>query len=252
MRLRSFAAVGMTTLVAAVAQAQDSIMVRHLLAVDVSRLTSFHRRYDIVVHQGDSATVIGAREVSLQPSELAGANGWLLVERRSGSVPSADSLFLAPDARPVRWSSALGPARLAAAFLGDTLMGATQVGIAKQNLLLAGRPDLLVSGSMVELILGLLPLGDSWRDSAAVLVLDPARREVIAVELAVLVAEELQTDSLVSRPTHVVALRSERQSILYWVDAETGAVLLMQQALPPHVGSLLEYRIRPDTVAVAP
>jgi hypothetical protein len=238
---------------ATVAQGQDSVSVRHLLALDISRLAPFQRSYDVIVYQGDSATVIGTRDVSLEAADLVGGvSGWLLVEGRSGAVPAADSLYLAPDARPMRWSSVVGPARLAAAFVGDTLMGATQVGTAKQNLLLPGRPDLLVSGAMVELALGLLPLADLWRDSAAVLAMDPARRTVVPVELVMLVAEDLQTDSLASRLTFLVALRSERQSVLYWVDAETGAVLRMQQRLPAHVGSLLEYRIRPDPVALAP
>ncbi len=232
--------------------AQEPIPVRHLLALNIARLAPFHRTYDIIVYRGDSATVLGTREVSLEPAEMPGVTGWLLVERRGGDVPAADSLYLAPDARPMRWSSTVGPARLAAAFVGDTLMGATTVGSAKQNLLLPGRPDLLVSASMVELVLGLLPLEDAWRDSAAVLALDPASRAIIPVELSMLGPEDIQTDSIAVRSTWVVAVRSERQSILYWVDVESGAVLRMQQLLPAHTGSLLEFRIRPspiDTVA---
>lgn len=233
----------------ATAGAQDSVAVRHLLALDISRLAPFQRRYDILVHQGDSTTLIGTREVRLEASDLGGVSGWLLVEHRTGAVASADSLFFAPDARPVRWSSAVGPARLAAAFVGDTLMGATTVSGSKQNLLVAGRPDLLVSGAMVELVLGLLPLVDQWRDSAAVLAMDPATRAVVPVELSMLGPDSLPVDSLTWRQASVVALRSERQSVLYWVDAVTGAVLRMQQLLPWHVGSLLEYRMREETVA---
>lgn len=230
---------------AAPSAAQDSIQVRHVLAVNIARLAPFHRTYDVIVHHQGVDTVIGTREVTLEPSELASAEGWLLVERRSGSIPATDSLFLAPDVRPVRWSSVVGAARLAAAFVGDTLMGATTVGRAKVNLLLAGRPDLLVSGAMVELVLGLLPLADEWRDSAAVLAADASRRVAVPVELTMLGPDDVRMDSVTSRPALVVSLRSERQSVLYWVDAESGAVLRMQQLLPPHVGSLLEYRLRP-------
>jgi hypothetical protein len=106
-----------------------------------------------------------------------------------------------------------------------------------------------VSGPMVELILGLLPLGDAWRDSAAVLAMDVARRTVIPVELSVLGVEYMLADSVLPRALNLVALRSERQTILYWVDAQTGAVLRMQQQLPSQA-TLLEYRIRPDTVAI--
>ena len=245
----SLASLGMTLLVAATAAAQDSIPVRHLLAVDVSRLAPFQREYDIVAYTADSSIHLGTRYVSLEAADLGGVSGWLLVERRTGVVPGADSLFIAPDARPLRWSSNVGPARLAAAFVGDTIMGAMSMGAAKQNVLVGGRPDLLVSGPMVELILGLLPLNDSWRDSAAVLALDVARRSVLPVELSVLAVEYVPADTMVERPTYLVALRSERQTILYWVDAETGAVLRMQQQLPAQA-TLLEYRIRPDTVPI--
>ena len=233
------------------ADAQDSVAVRHLLALDLGRVAPFRRSYDIIVHRRDSATTIGEREVSLEPSEFAGATGWLLVERRSGVVPSAESLFVAQDLRPVRWSSALGTARLATVFLGDTIMGAATIGTARQNLLVAGRPDLLVSGAMVELVLGLLPIEEDWRDSAAVLSMGIATRDVVPVELVAVGRELLLVDSISMRPTIVVALRSEQRSALYWVDTETRAVLRMLQVLPPHVGILLEYRIRPSSLAGA-
>lgn len=233
------------------ADAQDTIPVRHLLALNVARLEPFRRSYDIIVYQRDSSVIIGSRDVSLEQSELAGTAGWLLVERRTGAVPAAESVFVAPDVRPVRWSSSVGPARLAAAFVGDTIMGATTVGSARQNIRIVGRPDLLLSGAMVELALGLLPLHDQWRDSAAVIALGLAGQAVVPVELTMLGSEELQMDSVSTRATSVVALRSEQRSVLYWVDAESGAVLRMQQVLPPHVGTLLEYRIRPSVI-VAP
>lgn len=225
--------------------AQDSVVVRHLFALDVSRLAPFRRSYEMVVHRPDSSFVIGVRDVELLQAERAGTMGWLLVERRTGTVAATESLFVAADARPVHRSSWLGSARLAAAFVGDTILGATQVGLAKQNLLIAGRPDLLVSGAMVELLLGLLPLEDQWTDSAAVLSVTASGRRIIPVELMTLGREELQVDSLTSARTSVVALRSEERSILYWVEVATGAVLRMQQLVPGHVGSVLEYRFLP-------
>ena len=226
------------------AGAQDSIPVRHLLALDLTRLEPFRRTYDVIVHRGDTAVTIGTREVSLEQADFAGASGWRLVEQRTGAVAAAETLFVANDVRPVRWSSSIGPARLAAAFVGDTIMGATTVGGTRQNLLIGGRPDLLVSGAMVELVLGLLPLAEQWRDSAAVLALGVAGRAIIPAELLMLGQEELALDSVTTRLANVVVLRAEDRSILYWVDVETRAVLRMQQLLPAHVGSLLEYRIR--------
>lgn len=230
------------------AAAQDSLAIRHLLALDVARLTPFHRAYDIVVHRGDTTTVIGGRLVRLESALYAGAPAWLLTESRTGTVVASESLYVAPDGRPVHWASTVGPARLAVAFVGDSMLGATTVGGFKQNLVVRGQPDLLVSASMLELALGLLPLGDAWRDSAAVLHLAPTARAVTPVELLVLGAERVLLDSIVARNSHVVAVRAEDRSILYWVDAATGAVLRMQQRLPAHVGSVLEYRFRSDVV----
>jgi hypothetical protein len=105
---------------------------------------------------------------------------------------------------------------------------------------------------MVELLLGLLPLEDQWRDSAAVLSITTSGRTVIPVELMMVGREEIGSDPAMMRLAHVVALRSEQRSVLYWVDAETGAVLRMQQLVPAHVGSLLEYRARPATPPPAP
>lgn len=227
-----------------VAGAQDSAVVRRVPALDLSRLAPFERRYDVIAYQGDSAVSIGTRHLRLDAGTHAGNSGWWLVERRTGSVAAVESLFVAPDVRPVLWSSWLGPARLAAVFVGDTIMGATAAGSFRQNLLVTGRPDLLVSGAMVELVLPLLPLAHGWRDSAAVLAATLTQRTVLPAELVLLGDEIVIMDALDERASRVIALRTENRSVLYWVDVRTGELLRMQQALPGHTGSLLEYRLR--------
>ena len=244
-RRRAFAAGIAFAALPGLAAAQDPVVERHVLALDLGRVTPFHRTYDIIVHRRDSSTTIGSRDVTLQEHALGGVTGWLLAERRTGSVAAAESLFLARDLRPVSWSARLGPARLAVVFVGDTILGATTIGPTKQNLLLVGRPDLLVSAAMVELILGLSPLGPQWSDSAAVLSVGVAERDVRPAELAVLGEEEIPVDSLTYRRARVVTLRTDAMSALYWLDPETGVVWRMQQVLPAHVGMLLEYRLRP-------
>lgn len=225
---------------------------RHLLALDLSRVQPFRRTYDIVVHTRDSAFVLGQREVTLDSASYAGVPGWLLVETRSGVVPAAESLYLAPELRPIHWSSALGPARLGVEFVGDSIYGATTSPMGKQNIVMAGRPDLLVSGPMVETLIPLLPLTSIWTDSVGVLAVDATTSAVLPAELAIIGEENLMVDTVTQRPAWVVALRAGPRHVLYWVDKETGAALRIDQPLSDHVGTLLEYRIRLESGPPAP
>lgn len=235
------------------AGAQDTaVVIRHVLALDALRVQPFRRTYDVLVQDADSVRVISQRQVSLEAARYDGADAWLLVESRTGTVASAESLYVALDVRPLHWSSTLGPARLAAEFVGDSILGAAIVARSRQNLALAGKPDLLVTAAMVEAILGLLPLDSAWSDSASVLSVTVAQGFVRPAELRVVAQGDLPVDSSTVRPTWVVALSAEGREILYWVDRETRAVLRAQQRVAAHVGSLLEYRLRPDTPALAP
>jgi hypothetical protein len=225
---------------------------RHLLALDISRVQPFRRTYDIVVHARDSTIVLGQREVALDSASYAGVPGWLLVEARTGVVPAAESLYLAPELRPIHWSSALGTARLGVEFVGDSIYGATTSPMGRQSIVLAGRPDLLVSGAMVEMLIPLLPLTSAWSDSVGVFTVDAAMSAVLPAELAVIGEENLMVDTVTPRPAWVVALRAGPRHVLYWIDKETGAALRIDQPLPAHIGTLLEYRIRSESGVPAP
>jgi hypothetical protein len=167
-------------------------------------------------------------------------------------VPAVESLYVAPDLRPLHWSSVLGPARLGAEFVGDSIYGAMTSPTGKQNIVAVGRPDLLVSAAMVEALLPLLPLTSTWTDSVGVLSVDLATTRIIAAELAAVGVEDLLVDSSSTRPTWVVTLRAGQLSVLYWVDRDTGAVLRVQQPLSAHTGTELEYRARPEAAGAPP
>jgi hypothetical protein len=245
----------MTVMVAAGVRAQDStVAARHVLPLDVAKVQPYRRAFDIIVTTRDSAIVIGQREIALTAAEYSGAPAWLIVETRTGLVPSAESLYVAPDMRPLHWSAALGAARLGAEFVGDSIYGATSGPGGRRNLVLqgGGRPDLLVSTPMIEAILPLLPLTASWVDSAAVLSVDLASSAVIPVELTVIGEEDYVVDSATVRSTWVIAVRAGERNVLYWVTKDSAEVLRMQQPLPAHVGQLLEYRIKPGPPATPP
>jgi hypothetical protein len=239
-------------LAVAPAAAQDSVVARHLLQLDVSRLQSTSRRYDIVVRRRDSLIVVGERRVDVRPALYAGADAWLIVETRTGEVPAAESLYVSPDFRPLHWASALGPARLATEFVGDSILGAASAGRSKQNIALQGRPDVLVNHAMVEVMLSLLPLADAWVDSAASISVNLSGTALTPSELAVVASENMPVDSSVV-PVWVVALRSAESSVLYWVEKSTGVPFLIQQQVPAHVGGQMEFRLkRPQTAAGSP
>jgi hypothetical protein len=236
---------------AAHSRAQDSAVVRVGFQVDTSRIQPYRRLYDIVVQARDSAVVIGQREVALTHATYAGNPAWLLVETRSGAVPASETLYVSPAMRPLQWNSVLGAARLGVTFVGDTVFGAVTAPTGRHSLIIAAPGRLLVSQTMAESLMPLLPLGVSWSDSTGVLAIDLGGGSVIASELSVIGEEQVQLDSLVARPMWVVALRSESRSVFLWVDRETGEVHRVQQPLPSHVGYLIEYRRRPDTAPPA-
>jgi hypothetical protein len=240
--------------VALASAAQDTVVAvaRHVLPVDTTRIRPFHRVYDMVVHTRDSGTVIGQREVTLQQGTYAGNPSWRLVEVRTGAVPAAETLYVTPDLRPLLWYAVQREARMGVTFVGDTVLGATSAPAGRRNLLVVSRPDLIVSQPMIELVLPLLPLSLEWTDSAAVLAVDLVGGTVIPVEISVIGEELVVVDSTVQRPVWVVALRADPRAILLWIDKENGEVYKMQQPLPTHVGTLLEYRRRPDAVPPPP
>jgi hypothetical protein len=196
------------------------------------------------VVRGDSSQQIGEREVSVSAASYAGISSWVIVETRTGAVPASESLFVSTGMRPLHWSSSLGLARLGIEFSGDSIFGVAASPSGGTNVVLGSRPDLVVSTAMLETLLPLLPLGLDWADSASVLQVDARSATLIPVALSVVGEEALQPDSASPRPVWVVAMRSETQTLLLWVEKESGEVRRIQQALPPHIGGTLEMRVK--------
>lgn len=236
---------------ARVAVAQDSIAThRHVLALDMTRVRPFTRSYDMVVHVGDSAHVIGQRDVVLTESAYAGQPAWLVVESRSGIVASLDSLVLAADLRPVHWSSGLGRSRFGAELSGDSIFGATVTPSSRRSIILGNRPDLVVSTAMLEVIAGLLPLSGEWSDSAALLAVDAADASVIPAELAITGTEQGVGGDTAG--AWLMAVRTDRGQLQLWIEKTSGTVARIEQPLPSHVGSRLEYRPRTAPMGAMP
>lgn len=229
-------------------QTQDSTGLRTPLPLDTARWAPLYRVYDMIVHRGDSATVIGYRTVAMLPGSFAGTGAWRIVEQRTGAVPATDSLWLKSDGKPLYWSSALGPGRLTAQFANDTLFGMVALGRVNQNLVLPLPDDLLVTTAMTDVILGALPLHATWADSAALLEVEPSGARTVPAELIVVAEEAVDVPGDASIRAWVLAIRTPGRQLLYWVDQQTGIPVRIQQNLPSHIGSFIEYRIRFITV----
>jgi len=226
------------------ARAQDSaLVVPHTLPFDVSRIRTFRHTYEMRVSSPESTVVIGFRTVSMDSAVYDGRPAWLIVETRSGAVPAVDTVFLAPDLRPIHWSSHIGPAQLALEFVGDSVLGGIGSVAGRRNILMRAPPDLLLSVSVAEALLPLLPLDSLSRDSVTVVSADVNGLAMLPAELVFLGEEIVAVDAFVPRQTWVIGLRTESRNIVFWIDKSTGVVVKSQHPLPPHVGTVMEYRL---------
>jgi hypothetical protein len=220
--------------------------IRHILALDYGRVKPFRRSYEIVLQNADSGTVIGRRDVSLEDIALPdSAAGWLLVESRSGTVASIDSIVLAADLRPVRWRGKIGPATLDLEFTSDSVTGSLRAGNAGGRIAAAVPPDAVGAASVLEVLAPLLTLTPEWSDSVHALAIDFGGASVEPVELQVM-AEDSVSAGGPMRSAWILSLRSGAKETRLWVDRENGEVVRAQQLLPSRVGTTLVYRLLPQ------
>jgi len=228
-----------------VAAAADTVAVtRHLLAFDLTRLRPFVREYDMYVMRGDTLHHIGVRTVTLAEMQTPDSPaGWLLTESRTGVVAGGDTVMLAADLRPVSWTGTVGRARLVLTFLNDSVHGSATFERSSAKVSEEAPPDLVASAAMLDLLVGVAPLDSAWADSVHVLVADLEGASVVPAEFAVIGQEPLGPDPLFG-VAWLVSLRADLRSVQLKVDAASGAVLRLQQSVPAHVGTFMEYRLR--------
>jgi hypothetical protein len=142
----------------------------------------------------------------------------LLLETRSGDgIPAADSLLAGiVDLHPIHWSSTLGGARLAAEFRGDTVYGATSAPSGRRSMVATVPSGTLISSSMLETVLRLLPLQTGWEDSTGTLSISLNGNSVVPTRLSV-VSEESVRVPAGTFDCWVVAVHADPGRGLYWV-----------------------------------
>lgn len=228
-------------LTAVPALAQDSAAAGATWRVDPGRAAPFRSAYRMRVDLGDSSQVIGERTVEMVAATYADAPAWLIVERRTGAVAAAESLYVTPEMRPLRWSGSVGPATLAMVFARDSVFGATSGPGGRQSVLAPVAPKTVISVAMLEALLPMIVLTPYFADSVSIMSVGQASVSSVAAELVVLGEEE-------GTGHWIMALRAPAQTLILWVDKMSGRLVRSQQPLPLHTASLLEFhRIEPAT-----
>jgi hypothetical protein len=196
--------------------------------------------YETTLERGSGTTVIGTRTSTVSASSYAGAPAWLLVEARSGDgVNSTDTLFAGlTDLHPIHWSSSLAGARLAAEFRGDTVFGATSAPSGRRSMVLSIPSGTLVSGSMLEAALRVLPLQTGWEDSTSTLSVSLANNSVIPTRLSVIGEDRVRVPAG-TYDCWVVAVHADPGRGLYWVTKQNPIVVRSAIDVPSMGGAQL-------------
>lgn len=162
--------------------------VPHRLSVNATTLKPGAFVYQTTLERDASTTVLGTRTVTVAQLPYAGAPAWLMTETRSGDgIPASDSVFAdLATLHPVHWSSALGEARLAAEFRGDSAFGATSAPQGRRSIVAEVPAGTILSAAMLETELRLLPLRTTWEDSTTTLSVTAGSNTVMPTRIAVI------------------------------------------------------------------
>jgi hypothetical protein len=208
----------------------------HRLLVDGYRLHPTRLVYQLDLTSDSVTRPLGEIRAQVAETLYAAAPAWLLTRSgMQGSSSVSESLYVSRAAlRPMHWTAALGAARLAVEFAGDSVYGAVSSPLGKHNIILMGRSDLLVNVGAVDAVLGALSLSSGWHDSASVIVVDGGGSAIAPVTLAV-EGEEKTTVPAGEFDCWIVSLESERGAERYWV-SKTDQTIVRSQQILPHLG----------------
>ncbi|HVA56789.1 MAG: hypothetical protein WBQ26_00035 [Gemmatimonadaceae bacterium] len=221
----------------------DTMPPPRTLPVNGSLLRPEHLRYQMSIVWPDSTHAIGTRIVDVTQSSYGAFPAWLLAERRDGSVPSTDTLYLSyVDLRPLHWSSVIGPSRLALEFTADSIYGATSGPSGHQNIALPRPGDLLAGGPMTELVLQLMPHAVGRVDSVSVLEIDLGSHRITPGALTVEGEQDVDT-ALGQIHCWVISLSTAGRTAHFWVAESNPVVVQVRQDVPGRPGAVFEQRL---------
>jgi hypothetical protein len=218
----------------------DTANAPHRFRIPAAPLGPGQFTYQTTLERGSGTTVIGTRTSTVSLASYAGSPAWLLVETRSGTdVNAVDTLYAGlTDLRPLHWSSTLGSARLGAEFRGDTVFGATSAPSGRRSMVLSIPSGTLVSGSMLEAALRVLPLATGWEDSTSTLSVSLSSSAVIPTRLSVIGEDRVRVPAG-TYDCWVVAVHADAGRGLYWVTKQNPIVVRSAVDIPSMGGAQL-------------
>ena len=196
--------------------------------------------YQTTLERGSGTSVVGTRTTTVSLSTYAGAPAWLLLEARTGDLMSStDTLFAGlTDLHPIHWSSSQGGARLSIEFRGDSAFGATSAPSGRRSMVMSMPSGTLVSGSMLEAALRVLPLQNGWEDSTATLSVSLSSSSVIPTRLSVIGEDRVRVPAG-TYDCWVVAVHADPGRGLYWVTKQNPIIVRSAIDIPSMGGAQL-------------
>lgn len=226
----------------------------HRLSVDVARIQPARATYRLQLARDTVTTALGDQDFSIATQDYAGTPAFLLARSgMQGVAAVSDTLFVRRDnLRPLHWIASHGVARAAVEFTADSVYGAMTSPLGRQNVVLPNRADLLVNVMAVDVVLGALPLGSAWRDSATMIVLDAGGSAITPAALSV-EGEEHVAVPAGEFDCWIVTLETERASMRLWLTKQGQIVVRAEQILPELEGATLtRVLVQTDNPALLP
>ena len=188
---------------------------------------------------GQSRTI--DRVLTVSPATVNGTNAWLVVDAQAGSpMQMYDSLYLSRDAMmPIRHRLHAGPNSVALDFGRDSAKGTMTLPQGTGPVAAAYTPGTMVTGTMLEMYLRLLPLAPGYKGSLTIGALSPTGTQLAPVSVAV-VGEESATVPAGTFASYVVTLTGQGSEQKVWVNKATREVVKINAAFAQMPGAKIE------------
>lgn len=181
------------------------------------------------------------RVLTVAPATLNGTSAWLVVDSQGGApLKMSDSLYLSRDAMmPIRHRLHAGPNSVALDFGRDSARGTMTLPQGKGPVAASYIPGTMVTGTMLEMYLRLLPLAPGYKGSLTIGALSPMGTQLAPVAVAV-VGEETATVPAGVFPSYVVTLTGQGSEQRVWVNKATREVVKINAAFAQMPGAKIE------------
>jgi hypothetical protein len=197
-----------------------------VVKVDGRRLKPGSWTYRTTVLQRGQSKVV-ERQMSLSSTSLAGTPAWLVVDSQGGGGPGgiADSLYLTrSDVLPLRHRLHTPQAALALDFGRDSVRGTMTLPQGSAPLVAPYARGAMVTGTMLELYLRLLPVKTGWTGSLTMGPVGPKGSTLVPVTLTAS-REETVTVPAGTFPTYVVTMHASGSEQTAWMTKDTHEIV---------------------------